>query len=99
MARGLRAVQKHTGVADEAAEDGVGDAGHGGENGGGGDGDVADLDGSGHTGAAGHGVLDRIVPVLLHLDTDFDVGNEFEQLCFKTSQLCSIYPETLGRSG
>ena len=32
-------------VLDEAAEDGVGDAGHGGEDGGGGDADVADLQG------------------------------------------------------
>ncbi len=54
------------GVFDEAAEDGVGNAGHGGEDGGGSDEDVADGEGCGDAGLLGHGVDERVVPVLLH---------------------------------
>ncbi len=54
------------GVFDEAAENGVGDAGHGGEHGGGRDVHVADGEGRGDAGLRGHGVLRRIVPMFLH---------------------------------
>ena len=54
------------GVLDEAAEDGVGDACHGSEDGGGRDGDIADLERGGDACLGGHGVLERVVPVLLH---------------------------------
>ncbi len=91
---------ENAGVADEAAEDGIGDAGHGGEDGGGSDGDVADLEGGGHTGAGRHGVLDRVVPVFLHSDTDFDVGTAFrEDFGFDAAELGRIEAKTLGSNG
>ena len=62
---------EHAGVFDEAAEDGVGDAGHGGEDGGGRDADAADvqLGGDARRVRHGAGLLDKawVVPVLLHV--------------------------------
>src|SRR5947207_1440562 len=56
---------ENTGIFDEAAEDGVGDAGHGGEDRGWGDGNVVDGEACGHAGVSGHRVLDGRVPLLL----------------------------------
>jgi DNA replication protein DnaC len=53
------------GVLDEAAEDGVGDAGHGGEHGRGRDAHVADGEAGGDAGVLGHRVLGGRVPLLL----------------------------------
>ena len=61
LSRSRRSVNM-TGVLDEAAEDGVGDAGHGGEHGRGRDADVADGEAGGHAGVLGHGVLERASP-------------------------------------
>ena len=53
------------GVLDEAAEDGVGDAGHGGENGRRGDLYIADGEAGGDARVLGHGVLGGRVPAFL----------------------------------
>ena len=58
-------VSELAGVLDEAAEDGVGDAGHGGEHGGGRDADAADGEAGGHAAVLGHRVLGGRVPLLL----------------------------------
>ncbi len=50
------------GVFDEAAEDRVGDAGHGGEHGRRGDRYVADGEARRDAGVLGHGVLERVSP-------------------------------------
>ena len=63
---GMVGCGEEAGVADKAAEDGVGDAGHGGEDGGGADGDGTDADLGRHPDLGGHGVFNRIVPVFLH---------------------------------
>ena len=53
------------GVADEAAEDGVGDTGHGSEDGGRRDAHIADGEAGGDAAVLGHRVLGGRVPLLL----------------------------------
>ncbi len=69
-------------IADEAAEDGVGDAGHGREDGGGTDFDCAEGYGRGDAGARRGGALGRVVEKLGHRnsansDSNFYVGTDF----------------------
>jgi hypothetical protein len=53
-------------MADEAAEDGIRDPGHGSKDGGRSHQNGAQADLGGHTRFGGHGVLDGVVPILLY---------------------------------